>query len=180
MAPLAEGIWPCTVLSGSFGANDKGIPRVQINVRFDDGPSSGRLGTYEDEVTAKSAPYVARSLRACGWTGDDLRTVKADIAAWIIATGGKSTAEVKHLEIRNGKRAGQIWDKINSIGRGPRVLKEAAAADVADANQAMARALAELGAGGGPDDVPPPGDDDMPFASASLARDVTPIARVLR
>ncbi len=142
MALLAEGIWPCTVLSGFSGEDDKGSPQIQISVRIDDGPSAGRQCTYEDQVNAKSALYVSRSCKAVGWKGSTLTTLAADVAAWVEKTGGKSTVEVKHLEIKNGKRAGQIWDKVNSIGRGAaRVLKPMSADRLSDADEAMRAAM---------------------------------------
>jgi hypothetical protein len=189
MALLAEGIWPCTVISGSFGKDDKGSPQVQINVRIDEGPSAGRQCTYEDQVNAKSALYIGRSLKACGWLGRNLDTVKADVAAWVEATGGKSTVEIRHVEIKKGKKydawaasgfegPGPVWDKPNSIGRGAKPLAPAQVDLLADANDAMARALAADG-GGGMDDEPPPNGDDIPFISCAM-RDVSPIAKVLR
>src|SRR6185312_16608239 len=165
MSLLAEGIWGCTVLSASFGENDKGIGQVQVNVRFDDGPSAGRQATYQDEVNAKSALYIGRSCKAIGWTGRDLTTLTADAKAWIEKTGGKSTAEVKHIPIKNGKRAGEIWDKVNSIGRGAKPLAPPKQATLADANDAMRRAMADDGG------APEPGtvdDDSMPFASSAF------------
>lgn len=176
MALMDEGIWPCTVLTANFGEDDKGKPQVQINVRIDEGPSAGRVCTYEDTVTAKSALYVGRSCKSIGWKGVALSTLKADAEAWIAATGGRSTVEIKHLEIKTGKRAGQIWDKPNSIGRGPRVLKAASAGTAADADEAMRRAMAEDAASGGGSGP----DDDIPFMTADISRDVNPIARVLR
>lgn len=184
MSLLEEGIWPCTVLTGAFGVDDRGSPQVQISVRIDDGPSKGRQCTYEDQVNAKSALYVGRSCKACGWKGESLESLHADISAWIEKTGGKSTVEIKHIEIKNGKRAGQIWDKPNSIGRGPRPLQAATGERLNDANDAMRAAMMADGSGvdnggGGYDDAPPPGDDNIPFVTCAM-RDVTAIAKVLR
>lgn len=143
--PTAEGIWPCTVQSATFGEDDKGLPRVRINVRIDDGPSAGRLCTYEETVNAQSALYIGRSCKSVGWTGgksgSDLKTLDAECAAWIKATGGKSTVEIKHIAIKNGKRAGEIWDKPNSIGRGPKPLKAVSHSAQMDAADAMRRAM---------------------------------------
>ncbi len=162
MALLEDGIWPCTVLTGTFGEDDKGSPQVQINVRIDDGPSKGRQCTYEDQVNAKSALYVGRSCKAVGWKGQTLTSLRDDIVAWIEKTGGKSTVEVKHLVIKNGKRAGEIWDKVNSIGRGPRVLATPSADRLADADEAMRAAMSA--GGGAPDDDAAANDDDrIPF-----------------
>jgi hypothetical protein len=178
MALLAEGIWPCTVFSAAFGEDDKGSPQVQINVRIDEGPSAGRVCTYEDQVNARSALYISRSCKAVGWRGD-LTKLKEDAAAWIEKTGGKSTVEIKHIEIKTGKRAGQIWDKPNSIGRGPRVLNAPTQERLSDANEAMRRAMADDG-GAPPDDVPHAGDrDDIPFITCGI-REPSAIAKVLR
>lgn len=149
---LAEGIFPCTVTSASFGENDKGIPQVQINVRIDDGPSAGRSCTYEDQVNNKSALYVRRSCAAAGWKGSDLNTLKSDVQDWIAETGGKTTVEIRYVEIKKGRKydawvdAGcpvadkPLWDKVNSIGRGAKPLREPSADNLADANEAMREA----------------------------------------
>jgi hypothetical protein len=181
MSLLEEGIWPCTVLSANSGQDDKGAPQVQISVRIDDGPSKGRQCTYEDQVNNKSAPYVGRSCKAVGWKGNSLVTLHDDCEAWITSTGGKSTVEIKHLEIKTGKRAGQIWDKPNSIGRGPRVLKEMDQRNLADADEVLRNALNADTSGGYDDDVPHAGSrDDIPFASSAFSAEPAAIARVLR
>ena len=187
MTLLAEGNWGCTVLSASFGETDKGVPRVQINVRIEDGPSAGRQTTYEDEVNAKSALYISRSCKAVGWKGIDLDTLKVDAAAWIAASGGKTTAEIKHIPIRNGKRAGETWDKCNSIGRGAKPLAAAKPETRNDANEAMRRAMAEDNSaptGGGyvaeGHGAPAGNDDDLPFVVSCSTVSTGEIARVLR
>lgn len=179
---LAEGTWPCTVKWAKSGCDEKNVMNVQVRVRIDDGPSAGRECTYEDRVDNKSAPYVRRSLLAIGWSGKLLRTVADDCASWITRTGGASTVEIKHIEIKNGKRAGKIWDKPNAIGRGgARELRAPDAASLADADEALMRAAADDqgGGGGGYDDrdAPPPGDDD--FCTSSLSREPRSIARVI-
>lgn len=179
---MAEGIWPCTVQSANFGENDKKLPQVQINVRIDDGPSAGRFCTYEDVVDARSALYISRSCKSVGWkggkSGSDLTTLKDDTAAWIAATGGKSTVEIKHIPIKNGKRAGEIWDKPNSIGRGPRVLKTASHGSLMDAQDAMRRAM-EADGGSTPSDTDGGIDDNAPFATCSTVG-LGEIAKVLK
>jgi hypothetical protein len=170
MSLLAEGTWPCTVLSAEAGEVD-GIIKARVNVKIEDGPSKGRTCTYEDNVDARSSIYVARSLTAVGWKGKTLASVKDDCATWITATGGKSTVEIKHIEIKKGKRAGQIWDKPNSIGRGPKPLAAAGGEALSDADAAMRKALAEDGVGGGGNDEQPQRDpDDIPFITSSWLR----------
>jgi hypothetical protein len=185
---LAEGTWPCVVVSAEVGENDKNLIVARVNVKIDDGPSKGRACTYEDTVNAKSALYIRRSLVAVGWRGQDMATVKADCAAWIAKTGGKSTVQIKHLEIKNGKRAGEIWDKPNAIGSGPKPLSAPGGA-LSDANEAMRKAAADDGGAPPEDDVPHPaatsatgkplGEDEIPFATCSRVG-LGEIARVLR
>jgi hypothetical protein len=188
----AEGIWNAKALGGEYGEDTKGLPVVRINVEITEGPSVGARCTYEEQINAKSALYASRSCAAVGWKGADLITLKADIDAFIEATGGATTVEIKHLEIKNGRRAGQIWDKVNSIGRlANPPLREASPDRTADANDAM-RAAMQADRANAPEDHggfgerPAAGgggssaDDDIPFASCSITGDVNPIAAVLR
>lgn len=194
---INEGIWACKVLGAEVGQDDRGAMRVRIHVMITEGSDSGRKVTYEDTVNFKSNKYIAQSARAVGWSGGRLEeTLREDVDAWIAATGGASTVEIRHLEIRNGKNAGQTWAKANSIGRGSRPLA-APSRDVADeADEAMRAALAEeetgshsyparsnadggSGGGGSDYDAPPPGDDDIPFIFCSFA-EPSPLSRVTR
>ena len=171
MALKAEGIWPCTVISANYGEDPKreGVTRVQICGTISDGPSKGQFFAYEDDVTGRSALYVMRSCKNVGWkggpSGDDLNTLAADVDAWIKETGGKALVEIKHIPIRNGKRAGEIWDKPNSIRRGAAPLRAPSATALADARDAIRRAMEDEGIEPPPatDNIPPPSDDDIPF-----------------
>lgn len=162
MTQLAEGTWPAVAINATYG-KDEGKFFVRIKVRFDEGPNEGRIAYYESEIDNKQGPYAARSCRAVGWRGVSPSTLPSDVAAWIRETGGKTTAEVKHIEIRKGKafdkwvdggRQGPrpVWDKVTAIGSGQRPLAEPSAAELADAAAAM---------GGHYDDVPPPDDEDF-------------------
>ena|ERR1044071_5032323 len=172
MSEPVEGIWKCNVLGGEAAADDKDIMCVRINVEIVEGPDKGRRVTYEDRVNNKSAKYIAQSARAVGWRGVSLGTFRSDVDAWIKASGGVSTVEIRHIEIKSGKRAGQIWGKANAIGRGPKPLKEPSRETAHDADEAMRAAMADDGGGGTPyEDIPPAGDDDLPFISDSMAFD---------
>lgn len=164
----AEGIWKCKVLDGKFGADEKRSGFVQINVEIAEGPNKGRKCTYEDEINAKSAKYAAKSAQAVGFKGKSWSTLRADIETWVKETGGMSTVEIRHVPITKGKKAGTVWDKVNSIGRrDARELTEATGETLSDADEQLRRALEdEQSSGGGnyDDDVPPPSDDDdIPF-----------------
>jgi hypothetical protein len=176
---FAAGFFPCTVLSGGIGEeiDNNGKPtgrmKARVSVRFEDGPDKGRLVTYEDEINAKSALYVMRSLKACGCkTPDKFDTVAGDIDAWVKETGGKSTVEIRHIELKRGKKYDDwtadgcpgngppIWAKANSIGRGPRPLAAPSGEAKTDAEEQMRRAMMDDGAA---DEAPPPNGDDIPF-----------------
>lgn len=191
----AAGIWPCIVTNGSVGeqTDAKGKPNgrivARVNVTLDGGPDKGKVVSYEDEVNAKSSLYIGRSLKNVGWQGRSLTTVAADIDAWVKATGGKSTVEIRHIEIKKGRRydewcdawdeqtQGQdgpppplYWAKANSLGRGPRPLAAPAAEALGDADEQMRRAMAEDNSAPPPDDMSyaapptaPVDSDDIPF-----------------
>jgi len=183
----AEGIFGCTVLSGKAG-EDNGVTTVQINAMIDDGPSKGQRCTYEDVVNAQSAKYVRWSCVAVGWRESSLKTLESDIAAWIAKTGGKTTVEIKHIEIKKGKafdkwadggRIGErpVWDKVSGLGRGAAKPLSPLGASLKDADDAM---RSVTGYTGGPPSDDAPVDDDIPFTTCSMSSDVNPIAKVLR
>lgn len=145
----AQGIWACTVLSATSGDSDRGVPEVQVNVVIDEGPSKGQRCTYQDQVNTKSAKYIAYSLKAIGWKGPSVKTLPDDVAAWIERTGGATTVEIKHVEIKRGKQydrwieegcQGQppVWDKVNSLGRGAAMpLRPMSESSLADADEVL-------------------------------------------
>lgn len=177
---FAAGIWPCIVQGASVGeATDKngkpkGILVARVNVVIDGGPDKGKQCTYEDEVNPKSSLYIGRSLKNVGWKERSMSTVEKDVAEWIKATGGKSTVEIRHIELKRGKKFDEwldetggtgttpIWAKANSIGRGPRPLAAPSTDALSDADEQMRRAMAEDG--GGTDAPSEPVDpDSIPF-----------------
>jgi PKD repeat protein len=184
MTTKAEGIWGCKVLSGKAGVSD-GIANVQINIQIDEGPSAGQRGTYEDQVTTKSAKYVGWSCTAVGWKGVSLSTLEADIEEWIKKTGGRTTVEIKHIEIKKGKKydkwvtdgcngPGPVWDKVAGLGRGAaKPLAPLGGEALADADAAMRDVM-----GTPPQDGPVDGDD-IPFISCSTVS-LGEIAKVLK
>lgn len=184
---IPAGIWPCVVTSAVFGDND-GSPEVQISGRITDGPAKGRNFTYQDQVNGKSALYVGRSCKAVGWKEKNLETLKADVEEWIKKTGGATTVEIRHIEIKKGKKydawvAGgmqgspPVWDKPNAIGRGAKPLAPPKAETLADANEAMRRSMEAEGTA--PTDAPAD-DDSIPFLSCAFGHEPSPIAKVLQ
>lgn len=181
MAILTEGTWPCKILSATRDGNPV---VVRVNVQFTEGPDKGKGGTYEQIVDARSAKYVAPSCQAIGWQGVTLDTLADDCAKWIAKTGGASTADVKHFDLKNPEAIAKAaargeppkFAKVNAIGRGAKPLPKATAESKADADAALRNFM---GGGGG---AAPSGSDDeeIPFASSAFGHDINPIAKVLR
>lgn len=148
-----EGNFVCTVVEARAGViNSK--PLVQITVRIDEGPATGTRCTYEESLIGPQAKYARYSMNAVGWAGTTAQSFERDVEAWIAKTGGTSTVEIKHLEIKNGKRAGSTWDKVSAIGRKSRRDLAPLPADLlADADRALREAAA---ADGGADDEASP------------------------
>lgn len=155
MSLIEAGYWPCTVQSAEYGAHPRNPNDAvaRITVRIDEGPSAGRVVSYEDVINARSSLYVARSCKAVGWQGQKFTTLADDCAKWIAKTGGKSTVEIKHIPTKSGR----IWDKANSIGRGgSKALGSLSADALAEADRMLRDALANEGA-------PADSDDNVPF-----------------
>lgn len=159
MAIKTEGTWDCDVLDVSMHEDNR-LPIVRVKLRITSGPDAGQPDLYEARIDGgKSMPFIARSLKAIGWQGSTLRTLDNDVKAWRAKTGGKTTCEVKHWEIKNGDRRGEKFAKVNGLGSGAKPLAEMSRNTMDDADEALARAM---GAG---HDAPPPSDDDIPFAA---------------
>jgi hypothetical protein len=188
MATKAEGIWDCKVIDGgAFEGSSPSETIVRINVQHTSGPDAGQRSTYEDTLNTKSEKYIRWSAEAAGWSGRTFGTLANDIAEWVKKTGGASTVEIKHIEVKRGKAydkwvaggcigPGPVWDKVAGIGRGaPRALKPLSAAGLKEADDILRMANPD---GGAPDDRQPAGDD-IPFATISSIS-LGEIAKVLR
>jgi hypothetical protein len=124
------------------------------------------MDLYEGRVDGgRSMPFIARSLKAIGWQGKTLRTLVDDVTTWIAKTGGKTTCEIKHWEIKKGERAGEKFAKVNGLGGGAKPLAAMSSATMIDADEALARAMGDSGDSGHPFDAPHPADsnDEIPF-----------------
>jgi hypothetical protein len=107
------------------------------------GPDTNKRITYVKKIDAKTAPYVARDLRAAGWRGKDLATLAADVDT----THVEVTIEIKTIQ----SKAGKDFSVIDSIGRG--TMQTPTKAVLADTNRLMGND-AEPGTGA---------DTDPPF-----------------
>lgn len=184
MAILTEGTWPCKILSASTGADYRNLFAVQINCELIEGPDKGKRVTYEQSVDAKSAKYVGPSCKAIGWQGITLDSLADDVAKWISKTGGVSTVDIKHFDLKKPEAIAKAeargepakFAKANAIGRGAKPLTAASVESKSDADAAL---RSFMGAGGTPE-AGHADDDEIPFTVSSMSADVSAISRVLR
>ena len=188
MATKAEGIWGCRVIDAGAFEGDNGATIVRVNVQLTDGPDKGQRCTYEDTLNTKSEKYIRWSCEAVGWKGASMRTLQNDVAKWISETGGDSTVEIKHVEVKRGKAydkwvtagcngAAPVWDKVNGIGRGaPRPLKPLSDSALKEADEILRMANGDSGTP--PEDAGDP--NDIPFISCNSIIGLGEIAAVLK
>jgi hypothetical protein len=54
-------------LVASTGVDDKQYPTARVEFEIVAGPDAGSRITYNGRIDARSAPYVAKDLKAIGW-----------------------------------------------------------------------------------------------------------------
>lgn len=140
--------------SAQFGWNEyEGVKTPQLVCRFEilDGDSKGRTDTWfaslsEDASRSGKAFYefTIDSLRACGWTGNDLAEVP------VLAAAGQLAGEVVLVRTHRHKdgKVNTLVKYVNRIGGGGVNLKDKAMAD--DEVAAFAKRMkAKVAAAGG-------------------------------
>jgi hypothetical protein len=170
MKLIPEGEYPCRVLGGGYGVLEDGIPTVQIKVAIIGEPFDGAPLTYEEPVTNRQAPYIARSCQAVGWSGGSLARLGVDIENWIERTGGQTFIGIKHFERKQGARAGTVWAKPSYLGSRTRSLY-LAPEEATRESDALMRDFASSGGASATDD---PAHAELPFISQSWAADLGP------
>ncbi len=144
---IKEGNWPARAISGASGTDDKQYITARVDFEILGGPDTGSRITYNGRVDARSAPYVAKDLKAVGWKCRSLDTLAADVEAAQAVT----TIEVQHKQTKDGARSFAV---VRSIGRGPKPLAEPSKEDLDDANAQLRAALAADGEVAPTDDIP--------------------------
>lgn len=136
---IPEGTYPVRVVGkASVGKNQKEETRARVNVEFIDGPGAGRRMTYDERIDPKSAKFVRGSLAAVGWKGKTFASVPVDVVE-----GAETTAEVMHLTVKDGPRAGEVFAKLRNLGGAP-ALDELSPSDLADADSLIAGADSDI------------------------------------
>lgn len=166
---LEQGTYRAKAKEAALGRTSKGTE--QVAVRFELLDHTGESITWFGFFTDKTLENTVKSLRACGWTGDDL----SDLAG---ITANEVNLVVEHeTDDRGQTRAKVRW--VN--GTSGLAMKDQL--DTAEAKTFAARmkgAIVAMGKGGArpaaprpratgsssrppEDDRPPMGDDDIPF-----------------
>lgn len=122
-------------LSGASGNDDKQYPTARVELEILAGPDAGQRITYNGRIDARSAPYVAKDLKAVGWKGKDINTLAVDVET----TKAETTIEIVHKQTKDGARTFPV---VRSIGRGAKALAPMAQRDLADANALLSAAFA--------------------------------------
>lgn len=200
--------------SAQFGWNEyEGVRQPQLVARFEliDGDDAGKFDTWfgslsEDENSKgiQFYEYTIKSLRACGWTGDDLSEIPD------LAENGSLAKEVSLVRTHKVLDTGETKTKIKYVGGGGGAkidLKENAMTEreVADFARRMRSRIGGKAAGGSSgtqrsaapptrNAAPParnggqrhpnaPGnrdDSDIPFVVCDLDAEPSAVAAVLR
>jgi hypothetical protein len=121
-------------LAGSSGSDDKQYPTARVEFEILAGPDQGQRITYNGRIDARSAPYVAKDLKAVGWKGRDINTLATDVEA----AKAETTIEIQHKQTKDGSRTFPV---VRSIGRGAKPLAPLSKRDLDDANAALLGAL---------------------------------------
>jgi hypothetical protein len=76
MSLIPEATYPARAVEYEFGTSDNGTEQIGVSFRITQGDYAGRVLTwYGFFNTPENAQRAIKSLRACGWKGDDLATL---------------------------------------------------------------------------------------------------------
>jgi tRNA U34 5-carboxymethylaminomethyl modifying enzyme MnmG/GidA len=140
-------------LDGYLGEGYDGQPTAFVDFEIIDGEDTGQKITYRGRVDQKSAKYVARDLKAIGWSGKTLDTLKQDVAA---ATP-ETTIEIKHMNKKDGSGKFPVVRSIGRTASGQSAPPQLKQADVKNADALLRAAL------GDSEPVDPDASNDIPF-----------------
>ena len=73
MSLIPEGTYPARAVGYEFGTSDNGTEQIGVAMRITQGDYAGRTLTWYGFFNSpENAQRAIRSLRACGWKGEDL------------------------------------------------------------------------------------------------------------
>lgn len=180
MSALFEGDFNARCVKAEFGTNQKSNkPSVRATMEIIDGPRAGTQVPYEGNFKQESIAYTKRDLMALGWQGKTMASFVSDVT---------TNAKIVPIRVRiasyqdpeTGKT--KQWISVGSIGYSAPPL----AAPTEDLTRNVDSWFAEVEdapqrsqtRGGHPN--APGNDSDIPFASADIGHEPSPIASVLR
>lgn len=191
MALLIEGRFTGKAVHGDVGRRSPKAPvTVNIDVEITDGEHKGKRFQYVGKCDERNIKYTRMAAKSVGWKGKDIvQTLDRDIKA------ANLTIDFD-LKIAEFERDGQLqqWtavDRIYGIREAIPVSADETAQvnswfDEPDSSSSGASggggSYDSRNAGGGGYGGHPnaPGNDDIPFASADIAHEPSPIASILR
>lgn len=149
---IQEQFVKARALDGSIGADTNKQTTAFVDFEILDGDNRGEKITYRGQVNERSAKYTARDLKAIGWKGKDLATLKDDIAATHIET----TIEIKHMNRKDGSGSFPVVRSIGRTASGGNAPGPVAQTELANANALLRAAL-------GDNEPVEANSDDIPF-----------------
>lgn len=194
---IAAGKYPGILRSVQFADASTGNTQVVMGFEFVDeaNQATGQFMSYFGTLTDNSIDFTVEALRNCGWEGDELAELPG------LAEAG-SLSQLVQLVVVHEDYKGKVGAKIRFVNRsGGGKLKLERALGAEDLKSFSARMRSKVraagrdggqrkpstngsnGRGGVPVDqreVPPPSDEDIPFATASIGAEPSAVAAVLR
>ena len=145
-ANVPVGTWNARASSAVLSYAKTGKEQVVVSFVILDGPGEGQPIRWTGWFTEKTFERTIRSLRYCGWKGDDLSD---------LSTVGESDCQVtvEHESYEGKSHAKVAW--VNALGGN---LKPMASVDAAGFARQMLPRIAAMKSEGQPED-----DDSVPF-----------------
>lgn len=191
MALLIEGRFTGKAVRGEVGRRGPNSPvTVNIDVEVGEGEHKGKRFQYVGKCGPDNIKYTKWAAKAVGWKGKDIvQTLDRDIKAANLTI----EFDLKIARFERDDGSVQEWtavDRIHGIREAIPVAADEASKvnswfDEPDSGQATSSGRGDYGGysappsnGGHPN--APGNDDDLPFASADIGHEPSPIAAILR
>lgn len=151
---LFEGEFQAKAVKPEFGSDNRGRPKIRVEMEIVDGDRKGARVPYDGKLDADAIKYTKRDMIALGWAGKDVRTFVDDVlkAGKVVPI----TTRIARFDPQDGRPVRE-WTSVGRIGGAP-PLAPIASDKIGDVNQWFAEAP-EL-------DAPQNGagrDSDIPF-----------------
>lgn len=163
---IKEGTYKARPVKASAGASKKKAePVVTVRFMLTEGPDAGQYINWNGQITERAARWTMRGLRALGWNGKDVRTAPKEIIEAGIELPITITHYIPKDEFGNPDHS-KAFATVRSVGvRDMPELDPMSASEASHATRMLLDAEAEETEESNvrASDIPPPGDDDIPF-----------------